>query len=145
SMYDVTYVDASYDLDKFSQGEQGIAEKRWEYKRPGETSWTPGRPTRISVTDEFIVRLWVRDFQGVWDSTTRLVSVANKQPPIAAFSFSPNPILTNQNLTTIDQSISEPGTTITSWTWKYRPVGDDEWIDLPSGKPNGSGGNGGPP
>ena len=115
----ITLVSNSSDLDSYSQGNKGIAEEEWKYKKTTDTNWTTGKLTTMDNTSDYVVQLRVKDFQGVWSypvsvyATNRIDAL-----PIASFGITNREMSRYETLEVIDTSYDPYGGTITSWTWE---------------------------
>ncbi|MBI9014152.1 MAG: hypothetical protein JEZ08_18090 [Clostridiales bacterium] len=82
SMYEVTFVDRSYDLDhQFSDAQRGIRDFKAMYKLQGASSWIYAIPSSLAKgTYEF--RYSVKDMEGAWsDPKTTLFTLSEIPPP----------------------------------------------------------------
>ncbi len=109
----------SYDLDSYSQGNNGISQEEWKYKRTTDSSWTTGKPTSLSSNTDYVVQLRVKDYQNTWSYPTSIY-VTNRTDalPIASFGIVNNEITRYEKLEVVDTSYDPYGGTITSWQWE---------------------------
>ena len=115
----ITLTSNSYDLDSYSQGNRGISEEQWEYKKETDTTWTSGKLTTITGTDDYIVQLRVKDYQNTWSNPVSIyITNSANALPVASFSLQNDTITLYEDLEIIDSSYDPAGWTITSRSWE---------------------------
>lgn len=109
----------SYDLDSYSQGNNGIAEEEWKYKRTTDANWTTGKLTTLSNDTDYVVQLRVKDYQGTWSYPISVYATNRTDAlPIASFGIVNNEITRYETLDVVDTSYDPYGGTITSRVWE---------------------------
>ena len=108
----------SYDLDhNLSRADKGIVEFEWKWRTTDETTWRNERinQTGLDASKTYIIRLRVRDIEGVWsDPVVKMVDRAF--PPVALFTIDKNPITHEEPLKVRDQSYANLDS-INRWHW----------------------------
>ena len=115
----ISIISNSSDLDSYSQGENGIAEEEWKYKKTTENNWTTGKLTTLDTTSDYVVQLRVKDFQGIWSYPVSIYATNRTDAiPIASFGITNREITRYQTLEIIDTSYDPYGGEITYWNWE---------------------------
>jgi hypothetical protein len=116
----ITYFDASA---SFSYNGT-ITNYKWNWGDGSAQTSTSNAVTNHTFTSagSFLVTLNVTDSQNLWSTTQKLVKVFQPTPPVASFSFKPNPTWINAS-TTFDASASTPGWNGTG----YPPIVNYSW------------------
>ncbi len=115
----VTLSSNSYDLDSYSKGNKGISQEEWKYKKTTATSWTSGKLTTITGTDDYIVQLRVKDYQNTWSNPVSIyITNSANALPVASFSLQNDTITLYEDLEIIDSSYDPAGGTITNRSWE---------------------------
>ena len=115
----IDLVSNSYDLDKYSTGNQGIAQEEWRYKKTTDSTWTTGKLTTLSGNTDYVIQLKVQDQQGVWSNPTSIYATNRTDAlPIANFAIKNSEMSKYEQLEVIDTSYDPYGGTITSRTWE---------------------------
>lgn len=115
----LSLISSSYDLDSYSQGNNGVAEEEWRYKRTTDNTWTVGKPTSISSNTDYVVQLRVKDYQGTWSYPVSVYATNRSDAlPIASFGIVNNEITRYETLEVVDTSYDPYGGSITSRVWE---------------------------
>ena len=115
----ISIISNSSDLDSYSQGENGIAQEEWKYKKTTENNWTTGKLTTLDTTSDYVVQLRVKDFQGIWSYPVSIYATNRTDAiPIASFGITNREITRYQTLEIIDTSYDPYGGEITYWNWE---------------------------
>jgi len=96
----------------------------WGDESPENSTSSPFITHVFNTSGTFTVTLNVTDSQGLWAASIRQIPVSGPTPPVASFTFYPNPTWINAS-TTFDASSSTPGWNGTgfppivnySWDW----------------------------
>lgn len=84
----ISLISNSYDLDKYSTGNQGIAQEEWKYKKTTDDVWVNGKLTTLTNDTDYVVQLRVQDYQGVWSyQRVFMLQVGLEAKPIANFGI----------------------------------------------------------
>jgi len=118
----VTYDDTSWDPD----GDPIVA-REWQYKKSGG-AWENGQPVDFTAlgVGSYNIRLRVKDRPALvqmtpkWSDwyTQSLNVVAGNQKPVAQFTVTPNPAITDEALTYTDTSYDPEGKGIVERVWQ---------------------------
>lgn len=123
----VTLTSTSYDLDSYSKN-NGIAEEEWQYKKVGESSWTPGKLVDIQADEVYMIQLRVKDFQETWSNpATKYITYSadsTDSTPIANFMIKNSTASKYETLQVEDTSYDPAGLSITSRVWKVKKDGN---------------------
>lgn len=120
----VTITDNSFDPDKESQVDKGIASTNWSYKETTASSWTAGKPNTFALNKNYIIKEVVTDELGVESSPyLRFVSTATSagsSTPIGEFKVIPGRLLSyvSETVQYADTSYDPEGENITTRLWK---------------------------
>ena len=115
----ISLISNSYDLDKYSTGNQGIAQEEWKYKKTTDDVWVNGKLTTLTNDTDYVVQLRVQDYQGVWSYPTSIYATSRLEAkPIANFGIKNSEMSRYEQLEVIDTSYDPYGGTITSRTWE---------------------------
>ncbi|MHA6531153.1 glycoside hydrolase family 78 protein [Paenibacillus sp. BAC0078] len=127
----VQLIDSSYDLDHVSSDDKGLSQWQWQYKKSAETMWVDGKPGVVSATDNYDIRLRVRDIDGndglgAWsDWCQRTVgTAAGNLPPVAMFTVNPSIVSYRKATTIIDKSFDPDNDPLDTYKWS---VVKDGW------------------
>lgn len=122
----VTLTSTSYDLDSYSKN-NGIAEEKWQYKKVGESTWTPGKLANIEPDEVYMIQLKVKDFQETWSSpATKYVTYSadsTDSTPIANFMIKNSTASKYEELQIEDGSYDPAGLAIVSHVWNVKKDG----------------------
>lgn len=126
--FNLTLTDTSYDLDHTNRTDKGLVAREWSWKKVGDANWTSGKLTGGYNTEEYLVRLRVRDMDGennlgVWSDDTVVLITSKAMPPIAQFVLSHNIIAQGATLGITDMSYDPNGDAIDQWEWKLYKEG----------------------
>ena len=118
----------SFDGRASSDPEGPIAAWAWDFDNNG--TWdasgsTATLPNGFSTIGDHTVRLRVTDADGATAETTRTVTVKN-DPPVAALTVSPNPVVAGAPVTISAASSHDPDGTVTSYEWDLDGDGNYE-------------------
>jgi len=122
----LTMVDVSYDPDRESDDDHGLAEKEWKWKEAADAGWTEGQPPATLPNEgTYTIQLRVKDKQGAWsEPTSKYVSTVAGlvTEPVADFTL---PVTaTKYDTVSIDDLSYDPsGSTITGSEWKVYKAG----------------------
>lgn len=118
----VSYADASWDPD----GDPIVA-REWQWQKNGG-SWQNGRPADFTAlgTGSYNIRLRVKDQPALAQMTPLwsdwyaqpLSVIAGNQKPVAQFTVTPNPVLTDEAVTYSDSSYDPDGAGIAERVWQ---------------------------
>ena len=115
----INLISNSYDLDATSNGNNGIAEEEWKYKKKDEDTWTTGKLTSLTDNTDYVIQLSVKDYQGVWSYPVSIYATNRSEArPVAIFGIKNREATRYEELEVIDTSYDPYGGTITSWTWE---------------------------
>ena len=115
----ITLTSDSSDLDSYSQGNKGISEEEWKYKKTTDSDWTDGKLTTLEDGVDYVVQLRVKDLQNTWSYPTSVYATNRTEaPPLASFGIVNNIITKYDELEIIDESYDPYGGEITSETWE---------------------------
>lgn len=84
----VAIINKAYDLDRYSQGMNGIKEITYRYREVGNSIWNDGRPYNLDPGKNYEIEQTVWDYQGVSDSSIRSVikvGTLPNVPPVPGF------------------------------------------------------------
>lgn len=128
STFSLTLTDTSYDLDHTNRADKGLVAREWSWKKVGENTWHSGKLTSGNNTEEYLVKLRVRDMDGenglgVWSDDTVILITSQAMPPISQFVLSHNVIAQGATLGITDTSYDPNGDTINRWEWKLYKEG----------------------
>lgn len=128
STFSLTMTDTSYDLDHTNRADKGIVAREWSWKKVGEDTWRSGKLTSGNNTEEYLVRLRVRDMDGenglgVWSDDTVVLITNKAMPPISQFVLSHSVIAQGATLGITDTSYDPNGDAIDQWQWKLYKEG----------------------
>ncbi|WP_326910681.1 family 16 glycoside hydrolase [Sedimentibacter sp. MB31-C6] len=128
STFSLTLTDTSYDLDHTNRADKGLVAREWSWKKVGESTWHSGKLTSGNNTEEYLVKLRVRDMDGenglgVWSDDTVILITSQAMPPISQFVLSSNVIAQGATLGITDTSYDPNGDTINQWEWKLYKEG----------------------
>ena len=90
--YSVSITEASYDPDRQSAANRGIAEKVWKWKKASDAEWTAGMiPSKVPAGEVYFISLTVRDTDGAWslELIKDIYAGGKDQPPVAGFTVNP--------------------------------------------------------
>lgn len=108
----------SYDLDhEYSRADKGIIVWEWAWKDNWENNWHYERMNKTNATGDrtYTIALRVKDVEGVWsDWVTQTID--NRQPPIARFDLTKNPISSIEKAQIKDASYAIMSN-LTNWHW----------------------------
>ena len=94
----------------------------WGDGSPQNSTSNPVISHKFNSAGTFLVTLNVTDSQNLWSTTQKPVKVLSPTPPVASFTFTPNPTWINAS-TTFDASASTPGWNGTG----YPPIVNYNW------------------
>lgn len=129
--FDFQIIDRSYDLDGYSQGEDGIKNKKWRYREVNGT-WQNkegySQPTLadFALDGEYEIELTVEDFQDAFDVHREIVSIVTEPPnapPVAGFVHDPTFTIGEQASLT-STAYDQNGDTLDIYYEIHRPSGD---------------------
>ena len=129
----VVYKDTNVQLaSNASDPDSDTLTYKWEVQKPNTTTWTQistlANPTyTFNEKGPWTVRLTVSDGESN-TSTTKIVTVVNR-PPVADFSFAPNDIYTDTNVTFTNRSV-DPDNDELSHQWSYQEPGSTSWVNF---------------
>jgi len=125
NQFQLTLTDRSYDPDRQSKSNRGIAEWQWSWKKYSDAQWTAGQPPAIIEAGAmYLVALRVKDEDGAW-SDEKILPLAEEgfnNAPFAKFTVT-SQIYYNQAYTIVDQSSDPDGDPITERRWKVSKDG----------------------
>lgn len=135
----ITYTQSSYDLDHYSQINNGIQEYQWSWKQVGSASWNSGQPGWLTPGNTYLIQLRVRNMENYWSDPLVLpVSTGGSDlPPVALFQVNPYSTYLYGDFTLTDQSYDPDGQAITSRVWTVQKDG----VQIYSGTATPSGPN----
>ncbi len=122
SSYNVSVTDNSYDPDKRSDADRGIAVSQWQWKEAASDTWTGGQPAAFTAGKDYLVELKVQDHEGEWSTAYSRYSTskAGTVKPVADFFISSEKLYEDSlgNTVVIDEKSYDPaGKGLTSeWT-----------------------------
>ncbi|WP_231868383.1 PKD domain-containing protein, partial [Fictibacillus phosphorivorans] len=124
---EVTFTNTSSDPDN-----QTLSYK-WEYQKPGESTWTSfstsKNPTKtLNIKGTWDIRLTVTDFDGLSDTVTKSPVVSNRAP-VADFTYSPTTIYNNTTVTFSENASDADGDPLT-YQWAYQTPGSSTWVNF---------------
>lgn len=136
----------SYDLDHESRADKGITAREWKWKELYDDTWHNERMNKLDCSGSrtYQVALRVKDLEGVWSDWT-ILSIDDKQPPIAQFTLYKTPITTDE-LPGIKDTSYAVMSSLTDWHWIVKKLNDNGTIGatLQDAKfPNSNAGTGG--
>jgi len=131
--------DFTFDASGVSDNEDATAdlEVRWDFNNDG--TWDTGFGTGKTVTHQYgsegtyTVKLEVRDSGGLTDDITMVVTVDNhgcgaNQPPVPAFTFTPNGCISTSTVVHFDASgVSDPEDAAADLQVRWDFNGDGSW------------------
>jgi hypothetical protein len=123
--YNLVLVDRSYDPDRQSKANRGIAKWEWKWKRYEDAGWTLGTPpSKIGSNSIYLISLRVKDEDGAWsdEKIITLLAGAHNNAPIAKFTVT-SQIHYNQEYTIVDQSFDPDGDPIAERRWEVAKDG----------------------
>ncbi len=134
-----TNTDFTFDASGVSDNEDATAdlEVRWDFDNDG--SWDTGFGTNKTVTHQYgstgtyTVKLEVKDSGGLTDDVTMDVTVDNNgcganQPPVPAFTFTPNGCISTSTAVNFDaSSVSDPEDATADLQVRWDFDGDGNW------------------
>lgn len=126
----LTITDYSYDLDRYSRANKGIATWEWKWKKIEDEAWTAGQaPATLAANTDYLVSLKVKDIDGAWSNETIRFVTTNpyNQPPVALFTVEPANISHRATSTITDRSYDPDGDRITERTWIATKDGVQIW------------------
>ncbi|WP_227766328.1 PKD domain-containing protein [Zhaonella formicivorans] len=130
----VTHQDLSYDPNG-----DPIVERAWRYQRPNGTWVNSGGtfPGNVyTIIGEYRIELKVRDSQGAWSEPfyQTVTVIPENQKPVAQFSISPDPVISDEPYTLRENSWDPEGDPIVAREWQFQRPADSGWVDIPSWK-----------
>ncbi|TCT13982.1 hypothetical protein EDC18_10751 [Natranaerovirga pectinivora] len=117
--------EASYDLDHQEKLGKGISDRQWQWRNINDSTWINGElPSFLSIDQEYIARLRVRDIDGpsglgVWSEWLEIPfdTTGQRVQPIALFTLTPKKVSHSEIITATDLSYSPSGHLITEREW----------------------------
>ncbi|WP_216651770.1 hypothetical protein [Paenibacillus sp. NEAU-GSW1] len=125
--FDIKVNETSYDLDRLSTENSGIAEERWKWKGANDTEWTPGPiPSTLPADQVYYISLIVRDTDNAWSDEVvqSIFTSADNQPPVALFTIEPSVTSKNGGIAIVDYSSDPNDDPIAEWVWKVKRNGN---------------------
>lgn len=117
--YQLTLTDRSYDLDRQSKPNRGIAEWQWRWKKYSDAQWAIGQPPSIITGGSlYLISLRVKDEDGAWsdEKIVTLLAESFNNAPVAKFTVT-SQIYHDQEYTIVDQSYDPDGDPIAARKW----------------------------
>ncbi|ADL50054.1 hypothetical protein [Clostridium cellulovorans] len=122
-----TVTNLSYDPDKQSDADKGIAEVEWKWKETTATTWNEGAlPSDLPLGKNYLVQLRVKDYQGTWSNETAsyiATDTAVVTKPVANFTIPSSTITMYEPLNVQDVSYEPSGRAIVDKTWTITKTG----------------------
>ncbi|AIQ62892.1 hypothetical protein PSTEL_07010 [Paenibacillus stellifer] len=135
----VSLADRSYDLDHISAPSKGIYAWQWQYKKTSEEVWTEGQLSTLPSSDQYDIRLRVRDIDGpdgigVWSDWYQVtVGSPSNLPPVALFTVTPNYVSHRKSTTITDQSFDPDNDPLDQYEWSVVKNGvGTKWYSIGS-------------
>src|SRR4029453_3434778 len=100
-----------------------IVSYQWDLDGDGtfetNTGTNPVATHSYPAEGSFDVRLRVTDNGGATDLAVRTITVLDNQPPTAAFTVNPNPVVVGQNASFNGSGPADPDGTIAKYEWDF--------------------------
>lgn len=129
--YTVAITDKSFDLDRQSQADRGIAEVKWQWREVNSSTWIDGQiPSSLDANKQYLVQLTVKDYDDAWSNpSVKYISTVSDstKKSIASFIIAPEVLYTpiNKDITIVDDSYDPQGREITEKVWKVFKDGQE--------------------
>ncbi|WP_315112890.1 immunoglobulin-like domain-containing protein [Clostridium intestinale] len=129
--YTVALTDKSFDLDRQSQSDRGIAEVKWQWREVTSSTWIDGQiPSSLDANKQYLVQLTVKDYDDAWSNpSVKYISTVSDstKKSIASFIIAPEVLYTpiNKDITIVDNSYDPQGREITEKVWKVFKDGQE--------------------
>ncbi|HHV60770.1 MAG TPA: hypothetical protein GXX49_10880 [Clostridiaceae bacterium] len=121
--YRVKITDNSYDPDRVSSENRGIAEKRWQYRVGSAGAWINGLPSGVISSSEYTyIKFEVRDMQGAW-SEPEIIAVRGEDYKDTPPDITVNPDMRPWDKTNVSVNVSCTGNfTYVDYLWSTSAI-----------------------
>jgi PKD repeat protein len=118
-----THTNVVFNASGSTDSDGTIVKYEWDLDGDGtfetNTGTTPTVTKQYTAEGSYDVRLRVTDNGGATDLSVKTLTVIDNQPPTAAFTVNPNPVVAGANSTFNASTSSDPDGTIAKYEWDF--------------------------